>query len=279
MDVFLTLPCNVSAPCPTRIHQVIIQHHDVLITYFNLAWKSPEKKTLMPLFTCGHFSFCLRLLRTVISPSLSPSERPPVSSFLSLLFLSHLIPTQSKHRTIWKIKCRLALPPHLPSFSVSPPYSPTCLLVQPEGIVGFKVTGEVGWLNIKLSRELTLLLCPALNASLLLKFPLHPMPPSLYPVNPEGIDTAGHSTLPGRGHQRSFSSISFICRDKRGIEGPAKFIDCWQWGCLIVRDLKVTRKVQETSGRLRCREKKVKTGQTPQGFCRYNHLWCQCFKL
>lgn len=67
----------------------------------------------------------------------------PVSSLLSLLSisLSHLICTQSKHKTIWKIKCRLALPS---SFSVSPPSSPTCLLARPEGIVGFRVTGEVG---------------------------------------------------------------------------------------------------------------------------------------
>lgn len=276
MDVFLTLPCNVSAPCPTRIHQVIIQHHDVLITFFNLAWKSPEKKTLMPLFTCGHFSFCLCLLRTAISPSLSPSERPPVSSFVppfSLSLNSHSVKAQDHLKD--KVSSR---PPPL-VFLLFSPYSPTCLLVQPEGIVGFKVTGEVGWLNIKLSRVLTLLLCPALNASLFLKFPLHLMPPSLYPVNPEDIDTAVHSTLPGRGHQGSFSSISFICRDKRGIEGPAKCIDCWQWGCLIVQDLKVTRKVQETSERLRCRKKKVKTGQTPQGFCRYKRLCFQRFKL
>lgn len=36
MNVFLTRHLNVSAPCPTCVHHVIIQHHIVLITFFNL---------------------------------------------------------------------------------------------------------------------------------------------------------------------------------------------------------------------------------------------------
>lgn len=182
MDVFLTRHCNVSAPCPTCIHHVTIQHHDVPITFSNLSWNSPAticmiKKALMPSFTIFHLSFiCLSLSAAHNHPaSLSPSKRL-IFSF-SLFHLSHLIRTQTKHKTIWRIKCRLALPP---PFSVHPRLPPrTCLLARPEGIVGFRVTGEVGWLNIKLSWELTLLLCPAVNASLFLIPPrpcfcLHP---------------------------------------------------------------------------------------------------------
>lgn len=171
----------------------------------------------MPLFSTFHFSFiCLSLSAAHghLARLCHPANVPPISSFLCLFSsLSHLIPTQSKHKTVWKIKCHLAL--------LFP--SPTCLRARPEGVVGFRVTGEGGWLNIKLSWELTLLLCSNLNAPLLLK----PHPPplfyasiTLYPVNPRKYRHGHiHSTLPGRGHGGSFSSISFICRDKRGIKG------------------------------------------------------------
>lgn len=37
MNVSLTRRCNVSAPCPTCIHHIIIQHHDVLFIAFLLT--------------------------------------------------------------------------------------------------------------------------------------------------------------------------------------------------------------------------------------------------
>lgn len=207
------------------------------------------KKTLTLLFTILHFSSRLSVpvCCTQSSRRLCPRH---VSSFLSLFSISlsfnlHSVKAQDH------LKDKVSSRPPLVFLSLSP----TCLLVRPQGIVGFWVTLEVAWLNIKLSWELTLLLCPALNASLLLN--PHPYPPTttthisyLHPVNPEDIDRAAHSALPVRGHRVSFSSISFICTDKRRIEGPAKFIDCWQWGRF---NLKVTRKFK----RLRRAERKL----------------------
>lgn len=74
-----------------------------------------------------HLPFFIRLSVSVYCTQSSrrlchPANVPRLIFSFSLfhLSLSHLIRTQSKHKTIWKIKCRLALPP---SSSVSPPLS------------------------------------------------------------------------------------------------------------------------------------------------------------
>ena len=180
-------PCNVCARWPACIHHIIIQHHHVLISFFNLAWNCPSTELRSVWWRRLEHRYSPHFHLSSICPSLVCGRRssrrlsqPPNVPHLILSFslpppspsLAHLIHTQSKCKTIWKIKCCLAL--SLPSVFLCvypPPPSPTCLLAPPQGIVGFRVTGEAGWLNIKLSWELTLLQCPALNVSLFQKKP------------------------------------------------------------------------------------------------------------